>query len=1077
MFGFDDVEDAIGARSGLAATARRQIAAALTTSPQGRTAMVRLGASAVSLKISEVRLPEGERAVVLTAPDARRSQNGADDVATRAIGGFSQPGHFLAIVDHEAGIVAATPGYETLGLSHETLAGLIATVRTESDRLVKRQVRGERGSYPAGMARLADSPARHLLVVVDEPAERADKPGVAVPREIETTAATAEPPASTIARASADKTEQAKRVQADSSSQAWKRPIAAATPEQREQPRQAQSSEAREASAVRFLWRTDPEGRFNAISEEFLKAVGLPSDAIIGRLFRDVSAEFGLDADSEIASLLERRDTWSGRTVQWPVAGSLIPVDLAALPAYSRNRDFEGFRGFGILRLGDAALGTAPAPAVQPPVEVEDEFVDAPFDEADWADATPAADPDPYRGEVPALRIVPPSPAPEPDPDEKVVRLAQRRQPGADKSLSPIESSAFREIGKRLREEGGARPFGRRQSDRPAANDVDEPGSSGRIAGLPDSAITRYGPGGSVTVGGQTPIPTSDDSHQSPLTPTDDLGEEASGLPEKDGYGQRDDAPPATGQPGTYTSSPDIEEDDFQLDPAAPAPPAYRGRHDEIFYQGASATDHRAEREVIDRLPVPVLIHAGDTLLYANPEFLDLTGYPSLAALEVAGGLGALFSSRYEDDEKGEQQLHLRTRDGDRFPIDALLRSVPWQGGKALMLVVRRTGELEREAEAPALAEAKSRIAEMRAIIDTATDGVVLIDKQGLIRSISRPAEALFGFDSEDLEGKPFTSLFAIESQRAAKDYLAGLSDNGVASVLNDGREVIGREAQGRFVPLFMTIGRLPQDSGFCAVLRDVTQWKRAEEELSQSRMLAEKASSQKSDFLARVSHEIRTPLNAIIGFSELMLDEKFGPIGSDRYRDYLRDINRSGNHVLDLVNDLLDISKIEAGEQEMAYEAVSLNEALSDAVAIMQPQANRERVIIRSSFATRLPDVVADLRSIKQIALNVLSNAVRFTQAGGQVIISTAYEPNGDIAIRVRDTGIGMSPSEIEQALKPFKQINALKGPRGDGTGLGLPLTKAMVEANRANFAITSSPGQGTLVEILFPSTRVLAQ
>lgn len=207
------------------------------------------------------------------------------------------------------------------------------------------------------------------------------------------------------------------------------------------------------------------------------------------------------------------------------------------------------------------------------------------------------------------------------------------------------------------------------------------------------------------------------------------------------------------------------------------------------------------------------------------------------------------------------------------------------------------------------------------------------------------------------------------------------------------------------------------------------------------------------------------------------MMDEKFGTVSNDRYREYLRDINRSGNHVLDLVNDLLDLSKIEAGQQEMAYEAVALNDALAEAVSLMQPQANRERVIIRSSFAPRLPDIVADLRSIRQIALNILSNAVRYTQAGGQVVISTAYERNGSIVMRVRDTGVGMTQSELEQAMKPFQQINALKRPRGDGTGLGLPLTKAMVEANRACFAISSNPGEGTLVEISFPSTRVLAQ
>jgi signal transduction histidine kinase len=296
-----------------------------------------------------------------------------------------------------------------------------------------------------------------------------------------------------------------------------------------------------------------------------------------------------------------------------------------------------------------------------------------------------------------------------------------------------------------------------------------------------------------------------------------------------------------------------------------------------------------------------------------------------------------------------------------------------------------------------------------------------------------------------------------------------------MGSVLNDGREVIGREARGRFIPLFMTIGKLPANGGFCAVVRDITQWKRAEEELTQARAAAERSSLQKSEFLARISHEIRTPLNAIIGFSELMIDEKFGPLANDRYRGYLRDISRSGNHVLDLVNDLLDISKIEAGQQEMAYEAVPLNDTLAETVAMMQPQANRERVIIRSSFASKVPDVVADLRSIRQIALNILANAIRYTQAGGQVIVSTSYETTGEVVMRVRDTGIGMTQAEIEQALKPFKQINSLKRARGDGTGLGLPLTKAMVEANRARFTITSTPGEGTLIEIGFPPNRVL--
>ena len=159
----------------------------------------------------------------------------------------------------------------------------------------------------------------------------------------------------------------------------------------------------------------------------------------------------------------------------------------------------------------------------------------------------------------------------------------------------------------------------------------------------------------------------------------------------------------------------------------------------------------------------------------------------------------------------------------------------------------------------------------------------------------------------------------------------------------------------------------------------------------------------------------------------------------------------------------------------EMNFAATDLNAILSSAVSIIQPQANANRVLVRMQLQQKLPPVVADERSIRQIVLNMLSNATRFTAGGGQVILATTLLESGEAVIRIRDTGVGMSASEIEQALEPFRQV----GTRRDhgGTGLGLPLTKALVEANRANFAIRSTPGEGTMVEITFPSTRVLAE
>ena len=252
-----------------------------------------------------------------------------------------------------------------------------------------------------------------------------------------------------------------------------------------------------------------------------------------------------------------------------------------------------------------------------------------------------------------------------------------------------------------------------------------------------------------------------------------------------------------------------------------------------------------------------------------------------------------------------------------------------------------------------------------------------------------------------------------------------------------------------------------------------MTHWKKVEEELKQARQEAERASALKSDFLAKVSHEIRTPLNAIIGFAEVILEERFGPVGNERYRDYLRDIHTSGAHVMSLVNDLLDLSKIEAGKMDLQFVSVDINRVDLGAVGIMQPQATARA----SSCAfrwRRLPKIVADERSLRQILLNLLSNAVKFNEPGGQVIVASALTDTGNAVIRVRDTGIGMS-DRYRVGARTFPPIATSR--QTNGTGLGLPLTKALVEANRAYFTIKSKKDEGTLVEVAFPPARVLAE
>lgn len=928
LLGFESADRAVGQTAPLGVPARRQLMATrgFPLIGEDRPVALRLARGMVGLSANSLKLPDGGTAILLSEQGAREQDATEAGEALATLLGEARDAPRVAFED--------TPGFADM--AGATAEDLDAPAESYTAPLAEDE--GALAETQPAFVALSDEEARSAQSEASVEQERA-----APDASVEPDRDTAPAPASSESETPAS-------LEAEVSSESIPEPTVSAE--------STEDTPNRGAEPVRFTWRTDQDTRFSALSPEFADAVGIDAHELIGQPFEAVAQRFGLDSDGEITALLSGRDTWSGRTVLWPLAiGDLVvPVDLAALPVYGRNRSFEGFRGFGIARLADVQ-----AVAAEPEPETETVAIS---EDSEWEDAPVELD----EGEEPTER------------------------------LAPHEESAFREIGARLRDrEAEARPI------RPELRLVDPEASA---APTFPSAIAE-----------------------------------------------------------------DHDEPDFE-------PTVNHAENDNGSAAGESANGLRfkPDTSILERLPVPLLVHSGDRLHYANPEFVALTGYDTVEDLAARGGLDALLAGP-EDSDTETRPMRLLRSDGDVIPVDAVLRSVPWGGSTALLLVLRRLDTPAPPTDEKASGELEQRVAELRTILDTATDGVVLIAPDGTIRSLSRPAEALFGINGDDVRDKPFGSLFAAESQRAVTDYLASLSNHGVASVLNDGREVMGREKGGGLLPVFMTIGRLPEDSGFCAVLRDITSWKRAEEELTQSRTIAERASSHKTDFLARVSHEIRTPLNAIIGFSELMLDEKFGPISNDRYRDYLRDINRSGNHVLDLVNDLLDISKIEAGEQEMTYEAVSLNDALAETVATMQPQANRERVIIRSSLAPKLPDVVADLRSVRQIGLNIISNAVRYTQAGGQVIVSTALEPSGDVSMRVRDTGVGMTQGEIEQALKPFRQINSLKRPRGDGTGLGLPLTKAMVEANRARFSISSTPGEGTLVEIVFPSTRVLAE
>jgi len=357
---------------------------------------------------------------------------------------------------------------------------------------------------------------------------------------------------------------------------------------------------------------------------------------------------------------------------------------------------------------------------------------------------------------------------------------------------------------------------------------------------------------------------------------------------------------------------------------------------------------------------------------------------------------------------------------------------------------------------------------DISAILDSTTEGIVMFDAEGKIHACNRSAEALFGYDSSAFVRHNLTDLFAPESQRAAIEYFESVKGAGRAE--QPGRDVQGRTSYGGTVALSMTMGRnRPEEPNFFAVFRDQAQNRRSENELQQARRLADCTANAKADMLARISHEVRSPLNAIIGFAEVMIGERFGTLGNARYGEYLRDIRASGERVVAILNDLTELARIETGKLDLAFTNQNLNELVESCVTVMQPQANRERIIIRTSLAQSLPPVVADGRTLRQITLNLIGNSIHLANPAGQVIVSTALSDLGEVILRVRDTGLGLNDNEVAAALEPFRTPPP-SDKATDASPVNLSLTKALVEANRAKFHIKKGGRSGTLIEVVFP-------
>ncbi len=371
--------------------------------------------------------------------------------------------------------------------------------------------------------------------------------------------------------------------------------------------------------------------------------------------------------------------------------------------------------------------------------------------------------------------------------------------------------------------------------------------------------------------------------------------------------------------------------------------------------------------------------------------------------------------------------------------------------------------------------------ARYKMLVDGSPDLMLHFGGDGRIRFASSVTRDLFQTSPLELQGRSLSDFVSGEDRRAVQRALARTTYFGVESTLTfrltgtDMRWVDMRcrpilRGEAKRNPLkWASKARDAAAFDTVAVLRDITDQMSQMGALEQARDDAHDANAAKSRFLANMSHELRTPLNAIIGFSDMMMSELFGPLGNPRYKEYVQHIKQGGEHLRDLINDVLDMSKIEAGRFDLEIEQVSIPKLIEDVLTTVSVTAGRKKIDLALDMGRDLPYLQADRRALKQMLLNLLANAIKFTPMGGQV--ATAARRDGShIVFEVRDTGIGIPENDLSRLTQPFEQAARLGSAGETGTGLGLALVRALAELHDGSLAITSQEGHGTVVRITLP-------
>lgn len=525
-----------------------------------------------------------------------------------------------------------------------------------------------------------------------------------------------------------------------------------------------------------------------------------------------------------------------------------------------------------------------------------------------------------------------------------------------------------------------------------------------------------------------------------------------------------------------------------------------------------------------------LVLDAGQRVLYWNRWLESHSGVPAqrvlghtLTALFPTGAVSeALCQAIEECARHGRSRMLSRSLHPGGLPLYAagsgsaaggvlldqsiMVRALRAETGDRLCLVqvFDASATVARERALRRIAREKEQQARhLQAILDSSIDGIIQVDEAGRILSANPSARAMFGFADAEMIGLRFFDRVALGPEEA------GDGEGAMKALLGHRREVSGVHRRGMLFPIEITVTHVehPGVSSYCAVISDITERKRAAQALDSSyqamkrqaedlsslaehlefarsqqehmRLRAERDSHRSTDFLALVGHELKTPLNAILGFAEI-LEAQLGELADGGVLlGYAGHIKKSGSHLLGLINDILDLARVESGNVALQRDWIDAPRLVHACLAQVDVKAQARGVRLSSTIPQGLPWLYADERLVRQMLAHLLSNAVKFTQEGGSVWIAVMHKEGApeELVFSVTDTGIGMSPREIDHAMQPFSQVSDIMTRHDEGLGLGLPLVKALAELHNGRLIIASTPNRGTTATIHFPLTEQAAR